>query len=163
MNYKEDLHIDENALDIEWLEQPKLMMQYLDYLADAKEEVARLERELTILEAELDRGIRFKPEQFDIPDDAKITESLVKSTMITQERHQDLTEELMEARNEVQTYKGAVEAFQQRKTALEELVTLHGQRYFAGPKVPRNISYEAEQARKKRTSNESINIKRRKK
>jgi hypothetical protein len=32
-----------------------------------------------------------------------------------------------------------------RKAALENLVQLHGQNYFAGPKVPRNLSKERDE------------------
>jgi len=37
-----------------------------------------------------------------------------------------------------------------RKSALENLVTLHGQQYFAGPKVPRNIGEEMSNRKKTR-------------
>ena len=41
--------------------------------------------------------------------------------------------------------KGAVRALESKKDALENLVKLHGQQYFAGPKMPRDISWEREQ------------------
>jgi len=33
----------------------------------------------------------------------------------------------------------------QRKDALENLVRLHGQQYFAGPKMPRDVQWERQQ------------------
>ena len=41
-----------------------------------------------------------------------------------------------------------------RKKSLENLVILHGQQYFAGPKMPRNISEEREI--KQKSVNEKI-------
>jgi hypothetical protein len=45
---------------------------------------------------------------------------------------------------EAEVLQGAVNAVDHRKDALENLVRLHGLQYFAGPKVPRNLSEERE-------------------
>jgi hypothetical protein len=42
----------------------------------------------------------------------------------------------------------AVNAFEQRKSALENLVRLFGQSYFAGPKMPRDLHWEKEEKEK---------------
>ncbi len=46
-----------------------------------------------------------------------------------------------------------------RKQSLENLVTLHGQNYFAGPAVPRDLSKEWEQRTRQRRANATVTIK----
>ena len=60
-----------------------------------------------------------------------------------------------------ETAKGAVKAIDTKKTALENLVKLHGQSYFAGPAIPRNLNKEWEQKEQETQSNKKITIKRR--
>jgi len=159
LNYQEDLHIDEDALDLEWLGQPALMFQYTQAEADARREVDRLKEKLSVCKAELDHGIRSYPEQYKIE---KITENVVQNVIITEEGHKDLMEELIEAQHEYNSMRGAVQAVDQRKSSLENLVKLHGQQYFAGPKEPRDLPKEVRQADVKRRSISTIKFKRRK-
>ena len=49
-----------------------------------------------------------------------------------------------------------LKAFEQRKDALENLVRLHGQQYFAGPKIPRDLPSEME---KRTNKNKEVNKK----
>ena len=67
--------------------------------------------------------------------------------------------EVIDARYEFNTAKGAVRAVDQRKESLENLVRLHGQHYFAGPKIPRDLSSEVEQHKIRKESNAKIRIK----
>lgn len=159
VDYQKDLHIDESALDVEWLNQPMLMMKYSKELASAERDVARIKEKQSIIRAELDRDIRLNPERFKI--DSKVTEAVVSNTILLEKSHKEISEELIEAWYEVRMVKGAVEAVQQRKDALQDLVRLHGQRYFAGPNIPRDISFEVKQQHEKQISNSAVKIKRR--
>jgi hypothetical protein len=53
-----------------------------------------------------------------------------------------------------------ITALDHRKKALESLVTLYGQQYFAGPTAPRNLTKEWIQNQKQTSSNTQVKIKR---
>lgn len=157
LNYEQDLHIDDNALDLEWLGQPTLMVKYIQGQASARREVDRLKEKLNVSKAELDREIRLSPDKYGIE---KITESVITSTIIIQDEYKKLVKELIDAQYELQMMQGAVAAIDQRKQALENLVKLYGQQYFAGPKMPRDLSYEVKLREQKDRSNSTIQIRR---
>ncbi len=69
---------------------------------------------------------------------------------------------VIDAQYEYQMAQGAVQAVEQRKSALENLVKLYGQGYFAGPKTPRDISSEVLKDQKNKRVNSNVKIKRRK-
>jgi len=142
MNYEQDMTIDVDALDVEWAGQARLMMQYAKHAAKIRLEVERKKEELDIVRAGLDKDIRIDPERFSI---FKLTESVVSSTIITQREYMEVNEEFLLLQYESNMAQGAVRALEGKKTALENLVKLHGQQYFAGPSVPRDLSKEWEQ------------------
>ena len=139
MNYEQDMTIDPDSLDVEWIEQPRLMLQYSRHAAKTRLEVERKKEELDIVRAGLDKDIRIDPERFSI---FKLTESVVSSTIITQKEYMVANEEFLLLQYESNMAQGAVRALEGKKTALENLVKLHGQQYFAGPSVPRDLSKE---------------------
>lgn len=160
INYQKDTHIDDTALDIEWLDQAELMRKYTFLESKMKYEVDLLTEELSILRAELDRDIREDPEAFGI---TKLTEGAISNTIILQDEYKEKQKELIEARHEHNNAKGAVESMQHKKYALQGLVELFGKNYFAGPSVPRNLNYEVAQKMKRIESNKVVKIKRRNK
>lgn len=139
MNYEEDIKIDDSMLDMEWLDQPEKMMSYCIVMADAMKALDYAKQNIDIVTAELDKEIRTDPEKFGI---SKITESVVSNTITLADAYKEANKKLIEAKYEVEMAKGAVRSFEQRKEALEALVKLHGQSYFAGPKVPHDLSKE---------------------
>jgi len=147
MDYEKDIQIDCDALDVEWLDQPGLMMKYARYAAEMRMEADNEKEALDLIKAGLDREIRTDPEKFGIN---KITESVILNTIIIQPRHVKANDIYIQARYESEVARGAVAAIEQRKTSLENLVKLHGQKYFAGPEVPRDLSWEWEQKEKQR-------------
>jgi hypothetical protein len=168
LEYERDLCIDESALDVEWINQPTLMFKYSRELAKAEKEVSRLKEKISVERARLDKDIRSNPVKYKVGD-IKITEAVVSNAIVTNKDFQELTKDLIEAQYEVNMVKGAVDAVKQRKDALQDLVRLHGQQYFAGPTVPRDLSAEVKQHLKdnhkkaeKEVSNSSIKIRRKK-
>ena len=139
MNYEQDMYIDEDALDLECLEQATLMIKYSTKLADLKKERDLKKEEMDLVKAELDKEIRGNPESFDI---VKITETVVTNTIIAQEKYKDIMKKYLTAKYEVDVATGVVSAVEQRKSMIEALIKLHGQQYFAGPNIPRNIEEE---------------------
>lgn len=158
LNYEQDLFIDENALDLEWLSQPMLMLNYTEAAASARREIDRMKETLSVKKAELDKAIRKNPDKYDIE---KITESVVNSTIIMQKSYQDIQSDVIDAQYEHQMLQGAVQAVEHRKQALENMSKLLGLQYFAGPKTPRDLPYEAKQKQEKSRSNTTVKIKRR--
>lgn len=149
MNYEQDIEIDETALDIEWLNQPGLMMRYARHLAQMRRDLDEAKQNLDVVKAEVDRNIREFPEKYGID---KLTEGSVNSAVLTSKKYKEAQEKYLNAKFEADMAQGAVNAFEQRKTALENLVKLNGQQYFASPKVPRNIEWERKEKQKRTNS-----------
>lgn len=140
MNYERDAQIDESALDIEILEQPRLMMKYAEHAARTKQEADEASEELNVIRAELDKRIRQNPEDFGVD---KITETVVSNTILLQDAYKEASQKLIQANYEANMAKLAAQTISSRKDCLEAMVKLHGQLYFAGPKIPRDLTYEA--------------------
>ena len=153
MNYEKDIRIDESALDIEWKEQPVLMMKYTRHAARMRQELDLAKENLELEKAEIDKEIRQHPSDFGIE---KITENAVQNTIITTEQFKEANKRMSEAKFELDIAQAAVIAISQRKDALENLVKLLGLQYFAGPKMPRNLSVEAQKREDQWEVNEEI-------
>ena len=156
LNYEEEIEIDEKALDIEWLNQPRLFLKYAQYAAFCKQKVDSFKERLDVQAATLDKEIRLDPDKFAL---AKITESTVQNTIISHPDYRKKMREYIDAKYELELAGAAVRAFDQRKGALENMVKLHGMSYFAGPSVPRDLTEEKEQ--RSRLANQRVKMKRR--
>lgn len=157
MNYEQDIKIDETALDVEWLDQPRLMFYYAQHAAKMRMETDIAKEKLDIVRAEIDKEVRMNPEDFDI---AKITEATVQAAIISDSRYRAANKAYLEAKYESDIASSAVRAMDARKDALENLVRLHGQQYFAGPKMPRDLSFEVRQAQETKAANSSVRMSR---
>jgi hypothetical protein len=141
INYERDIKIDTSALDLEWEDQPVLMMKYTQHAASMRRVLDESKQALDIARAEADRTIRENPESYDI---TKVTEGSIGSAILTYKPFIEASEAFLKAKYEADMSQGAVNAFMQRKDALEQLVKLFGLQYFAGPKVPRELKAERE-------------------
>ncbi len=153
MNFETDIKIDETALDVECLEQPRLMMQYGQLVAEKERQLAKAKTNMEVVKAELDKDIRSDPAAYDIP---KITETVVAGVIYLSPEYQDAEKTVREATYEWKVAKAAVEAIQQKKDMLEALIRLHGQQYFAGPKIPRDLHEEWVIKEKTKKGNEAV-------
>jgi hypothetical protein len=153
MNYEKDLKIDDSALDIEILSQPELMMKYCIHAAEARKNLEEVKQTVDVIKAELDKSIREKPEDYNI---TKITEGAIQSAILTDERYCNIYQEFLNAKYESDMAGGAVRAMEQKKDCLELLVRLHGQSYFAGPKVPRNLEIERQKRLKQQEQSSKL-------
>ena len=139
MSYEDDISIDEQALDVEWLDHPRRMMKYCEMAATTRRQMDLAKEELDAISARVGRSIRSDPEKYDLP---KVTESALQSAILLDEEYQEASRAYIDAKYENDVAFSAVRAFEHRKSALENLVRLHGQSYFAGPTVPRNLAEE---------------------
>ena len=160
VDYEADIKIEETALDLEWLNQPSLMMKYARHYANMEREYAKTKENLDLVKANLDRDVRENPKDFGLGE-IKITEAVVTSAIISSEEYKKANQKLMDVNYELTIAKNALRAFEQRKDALENLVRLHGQQYFAGPKNPLDISREWQGKKKQEIADKSVNISRR--
>lgn len=155
MDYEKDVSIIPESLDVEWLEQPSLMLKYCQHAALCKAEMDNIKEEAEIKKAELDKEIRTNPDAFKI---GKITEATVLSAIQIHSDYQQRITKLINARYEYEMAQAAVRAIDQKKTALENLVKLHGMSYFAGPQAPRDITKEWENKQKQKQTDKKVKI-----
>jgi hypothetical protein len=156
MNYVKDIQIDENSLDIEWLEQAQLAVKYAQYWNECNTELIRAEENVKVVTAELIAKVNEDPDEC-LGIGIKPTVANIESFYRNHPDHKAAKERwivAMSKKNDAEIIKNEI-AFT-RKTALENLVQLHGQQYFAGPKVPRNLSNERLKFSERQENNKRI-------
>lgn len=151
--WKEDITIDPDALDVEWCKQATLFARYSEEQVVARDRMDRLKQQLDVLEAELGLKIRNDPASYGLE---KVTEAGVQSALLLHKKRQTLNENLQVARFELEIVQSAVRALEQKKAALENLVRLGGQNYFAAPSVPRDLGREWAEATKRDLSRSAV-------
>lgn len=151
--FEKDITIDENALDIEWLDQPALVLKYSQYAAKCKQLLDLAKENIDIKRAELDQKIRKNPEKYKID---KVTETAISNAILLDEDFQEIKNEYIDKKYEAEMAQAAVWALQDKKAALENLVRLNGQSYFAGPSVPRDLSREAQKRKDQYEANAAV-------
>lgn len=165
MDYQKDIHIDHSALDIEIIEQSSKMFKYAQYSAEMRKEMDFAQAELDRVIADLETRIRKDPETFGIN---KMNNNIVEATIKLDVEYKEALADLHAARFEYNIASAASEAINARKSLLSNLVQLHGQQYFAGPDIPRNLSKvfkdkeEQEELQKKTNNQISKTLKRKK-
>jgi len=155
LNYEEDIQIDCNALDVEWLQQPELMRRYSTYAARTRQLMDEAKERLDAGKAKIEMEIRKNPKDFGLD---KITESAIQSTILLQDEYQELVQEYIDSKYENDIAFGAVRAVDQRKTALENLVRLLSTSYFAGPQTPRDLSHEYIKEKERKAQNTKVKM-----
>lgn len=126
-NYQMDVTIDPSELDREWRDHPALMYYYGEAKAKAQYKLDLAKEKLDLLTAEADKEIR---EGFD---SKKPTEAAITNMIMTRSEIVEARKAVLEARHKFALLSAAVEAFQHRKSALENLVRLFGMQYYAEP------------------------------
>jgi hypothetical protein len=152
MTYEQDIEIDETALDVEWVEHSGKMLTYTTGAAEAHRDMDLAKAKLDFVKAKLDRDIR----EGASGTSQRLTESGIQSMILLEPDYDEANREFIEAKFQYEVAAGVVKSFEHRKSALENLVRLHGQSYFAGPSVPHNLSDE-----RSRRSNRAVRITRR--
>jgi hypothetical protein len=154
MSYEQDIEIDESVLDVEWVDHPRRVLLYTTGAAEAHKEMDLAKSALDYARAKLDKEIREAPEAFGLG--TRITEGSINSAILLHDDYDEANRDFIQKKFEYEVASGVVKSFEHRKSALENLVRLHGQSYFAGPSVPHNLSEE-----RSRRSNATVRIRRR--
>jgi hypothetical protein len=139
LNWQNDVTIDVDALDIQWAKQASLFGEYCMEQAKARASLDTIKERLDVKVAGLGLKIRSNPATFGLD---KVTEASVQAVILLDPECAKLREEIAVAQYELEVMGAAVRAIDQKKSALENLVRLQGQNYFAGPSVPREIGKE---------------------
>ena len=149
MDYELDIEIDEDFLDIECLEQPGLALKYGKHWARCQRKLTQAEEKIKVIRAELIKQANDNPNKY-LGRGVKPTGANVEAYYRMHPKHIKAKDEWVQAQYECNVAAAAKSEFSfARKTSLELLVQLHGQNYFAGPRVPHNLSEEREKRQKK--------------
>ena len=140
MNYEKDIRIRPDVLDIEWLEQPSLLLKYASKVAEAQRKLDHASERVKVVKADLVREAGENPEAVGLK--AKPTVQAIESYCITNGDYQTARDAQTEAQYELSLLQAAVTSIHHRKAALENLVRLYGMQYFAGPTTPRDLNEE---------------------
>lgn len=143
-----DRQIDPAALDIAAVEQADLFFKWAKRAVDAKKDLDDADAEMDRMKSVLELKCRRSPEKYGI---TSVTEAAVKATAITHPRYLAAVQSHHAARARSAELDAMVKAMDQRKRMIEVLVDLHGQEYFAGPAVPRDLAAAYAATRQKQT------------
>jgi len=132
LDYQNDLLINKNKLDEEWIQQPSKMMRYSVELAQAIFNRNRAKENLDVIEASLDSEARKEPTPAGL---GKATETAIKNWIKLQDTYREALEAYHDTDLEVNLIQGAVYALQASKSALENLVKLFLSGYWSEPRL----------------------------
>jgi hypothetical protein len=160
LDFEQDIEIDPNALDVEWMQQPHLTAKYGEALAHARAETDRAKERLEVVKAEVDRDVRENPREY-TGSDRKPTEGAIANIVIENGRVREAEAYYIERRELQNLLYAITQAIDAKKSSLENMVRLMGMQYFAGPKEPRDLGKEygiAKQADKAMRTKSKENI-----
>ena len=131
-----DRAIDPGQLDVEAVRQAEIYCKWAERAVIAAARTETVEFELDLLESQLQGQARSQP----IKENCKApTEASIKAWVAGHPKMIEARKAVMDARLEEGLLKTAEKSLYVKKQMLELLGQLHGQQYFAGPGVPRNL------------------------
>lgn len=128
----ETLDIDITRLDKEWLEHPKMAHKAIDSFRILNDKLRKGKARLTKVEAEASLRIRRNPEKYGLD---KTTDSVIKAAVQVDKKFVETQARFLDLQNRTEKARVTVDFMDIRRKALEYLVRLHGQDYFASPRV----------------------------
>ena len=143
--FEKDLQINPNQLDLEACMQGELFFKWAKKSVKANGRRDDCKLRLEVVTADLSNKARLDPDSFGIQ---RITEASITTAVKSSPEFLEAYENWVKAKMEADLVDKAVASMEQRKRMLELLVTLHGQEYFAGPSVPRNLIDAWKEAKK---------------
>lgn len=133
---QQDIFLQKNCLDDEWLEQARKYYYYAAAAVEAAAAKDRLKFQCDTMEAKVESEIRKNPERFGVD---KITDSSVKAAMLSDDRIQDARKDLLNADKEMKLLQVAERTIGDMKKSLEKLTDLFLSNYWAEPRPPKQI------------------------
>lgn len=138
-NYKSDLEINMDDLETEWLEQPSLFMYYSQAHAEAIRDREEAKNHLDTVDAMLDSEIRTE-ENWKKHFEKHPTEGAIKNWVIMHEKHKNALAIFNKKSHDTNLLQSAKSAFDHRRKALENLVTLLVTGFHSQPKVSKQVT-----------------------
>lgn len=140
LNFEQDVRINPNALDVEWLRQAALYQRYAAEAARARDIRDRAKERVDVVMAEMNHAIRNDPAQYGLGE--KPTKDAVEAAVLQSRPYTQANDNFLQRKLEAELVQAAVIALDQKKSSLENLVKLMIAGYFAAPKEPRNLAEE---------------------
>ena len=140
-SYKEKIKIDPDNLDLECLYQPQYFMEYAEMLAKAENNLDIAKRNLDRVCSKKSLDIRKNPENY-ISGINKLTENMIQSLLDNDAEVDEANNKIIECKHDVKVLSAIVDAFEQKKRSINNLVVLHGQQYYSGPDSIRPLNRE---------------------
>lgn len=134
--FRKDKAIDVNQLDLECARHADRAHFWAEASIEADFQEDHAKFRMQMVESKLEQECRSNPINFGL---TKVTDNSVKSAIRI---HPDLVQAFdiwADARRQAKLLRAAVSAMVDKKHMLQGLISLHGQQYFAGPSVPRDI------------------------
>lgn len=144
---KKKLAIDEDRLEDEWIEQASHYLEACELHAIALEDRDLKKSKLDIVFAELDSKVRSKWDKLGF--ESKPTEPQIKQWIVRQTKYRKADHSYIRANKHVNLMLGLKQAFEHRKAALGNLVSLLISGFYSEPNV-RNSKFKKDIDRKKR-------------
>lgn len=134
--FQADKRIDPNQLDVECARQSERFHHWAELAVEAGYKLDRAKLKLEVTKAKLEIDCRRSPADFGL---SKLTENGIEAAVNAHEDYLDAYEAWIKARRESRLLDKAVESMDSKRRMLESLIRLHGQQYFSGPSVPRDL------------------------
>lgn len=149
MDFKNDIVIDEFNLDSEWKKQPRLFLQISEEAQKADLSYKKAKENVEVVKAKLYKSIKTEM----LEEGEKVTEKALENEILIHDDYHEAFDKMLQRQNEAQLLKAGVLAFEQKKSALENMVKLHIAGYFGEPKHPQmeeDISTESGKKQRKK-------------
>ncbi len=129
IDFEQKFPIDRHDLATEWDYQSELFRHWAKRLREKEEELRDANDALNEVFAEEYEKIKEEEEN------KKLTETAIKNKIVLTEEYDKFKKIARALESEVGALKVDVQSLEMRKTALENLVKLHGQEYYSHPTV----------------------------
>lgn len=139
IDFEKDMQIDEDALDLELLNHSNLEAKYIKEVSEAYKDFRYAQEEVKTLRSELVLQVNKTPKKYlnkDKPNAADI-----EAYYRTNEEYKQRVKESIDAEDRYNVLRDMKDDIHFTRTkALEGLVELLKQEYFAGPRMPRDLN-----------------------
>lgn len=134
--FEEDKRINPGQLDIESCQQADLFFKWAERAIEARHDMDTTKAKRDMVEMRIQMQVRKAPHKFGIE---KVTEATITATAKIHADVEKANDDYLNARRNSGMLDAAVSAMEMKKRMIEVMITLHGQKYFAGPSVPRDL------------------------
>lgn len=154
-DYKKDIKIDESNLEMEWLEQPAYYLYYAEAHSDALYERDLAKSKVDYKYAMLYTDVK---QNWEKHFDSKPTEPAIKEFILSNSEFREEERKYLEACRTANTLAAAKTAFDHRKRALENLVSLKISGFYAEPRnKQRRIKSSKDKEKVHKSQKEELN------